>query len=146
MAIGAFYSLVYFKNYRIVKFLTNNYFFYGVLLLTVSLMLAGMNMGLLHYEFYALLFGIIILNFAVNKSHKIKLENKVFNYLGTISYGIYMYHPIYVYSSVKLFHDSNSFVSLKIYSASFILTILTAALSYRYFEGFFLKFKSRFSS
>jgi len=38
------------------------------------------------------LFVIIILNVSTNPNSFIKLENTVFNFLGKISYGIYMYH------------------------------------------------------
>ena len=72
----------------------NRYLFYFVLILISILIIKGIHFHYFHYEFYASLFGIIILNFAANDKIIISLENSIFNYLGKISYGIYMYHPI----------------------------------------------------
>ena len=105
----------------------------------------GVRVPYFHYQFYSFLFGIIIVNLAVNANLKNVLEWKVINYLGKISYGIYMYHflvliPVLIFvSNFKL--DNN----IIIYSLILSITIAISSLSYHYFETFFLKIKAKFA-
>ena len=116
----------------------NTYLFYAVIVLVSTLMIKGACIPYIHCEFYAFFFGIVILNFAANDKIKISLENRFFNYLGKISYGMYMYHTIAVVIGVKISHSFNNsnFIS---YPISYALTILVSILSYEYFEKPFLK-------
>jgi peptidoglycan/LPS O-acetylase OafA/YrhL len=64
-------------------------------------------------------------------------------YLGRISYGLYIFHPTFVaLLAVAAAHNPGERV-MRI-AAAFLATTLTAAVSYRYFEGPFLRLKSRF--
>ena len=88
---------------------------------------------------------LILMNLAKNPNSILSLENPVFDYLGKISYGMYMYHTIAVVIGVKVamnFQQSD-WIS---YPIAYILTILISALSYQYFEKPFLKIKSRFTT
>jgi peptidoglycan/LPS O-acetylase OafA/YrhL len=85
------------------------------------------------------------MNLAKNPNSILSLENPVFDYLGKISYGMYMYHTIAVAIGVKLamnFQQSN-WVS---YLLTFALTIIISAISYQYFEKPFLKIKEKFTT
>ena len=85
------------------------------------------------------------MNLAKNPDSILSLENSVFNYLGKISYGMYMYHTIAVVIGVKISHSfGNS--NLVSYPISYILTIIMAGLSYQYFEKPFLKIKDKFTT
>jgi len=97
------------------------------------------------YEIYGVLFGIIILNLASNKSSLFTLENNVFKYLGKISYGLYMFHPLAIVISLNTlqYFNLNSFILQ--YILTIILSILIAGISYRFFESYFIKRKIRFS-
>lgn len=69
-------------------------------------------------------------------------------YLGTISYGIYMYHPIVIFVVLTLagyaLKSTNSIVmNFVFYGTIFALTILLSACSYELFEKVFLKQKER---
>jgi peptidoglycan/LPS O-acetylase OafA/YrhL len=99
----------------------------------------------LYKEFYALWFGIIILNFASNREILISLESRILRYLGKISYGLYMYHPICIALVLNLalaFRQTSDWV---LYPLSLLAVILVAGLSYKYFETYFLKFKEKYS-
>ncbi|WP_460218623.1 acyltransferase family protein [Psychroserpens sp. MEBiC05023] len=79
------------------------------------------------------------------------ISNKFLNYLGQISYGIYMYHVIALNVVVFFTLKSNiaeifngTITMLLIYILTFALTILMAHLSYKYFESYFLKLKTKF--
>jgi len=95
-----------------------------------------------------LLFGLTI---SVLAQNPIKfLENKTMNYLGKISYGIYMYHAIMIQFVGLLYLKGISKLNLNgtldILIITFLvisLTILTSHLSYKYYESYFLKLKHR---
>ena len=77
------------------------------------------------------------------------LENRVMNYLGQISYGIYVIHPLLLYVLTRLIRPtdylSNDVASVVIFITMTILTIVLAGLSYKFFEMPFLRLKSKFS-
>ena len=91
----------------------------------------------------------LIVNVAANPANVVPVGARVFDYLGTISYGIYMLHMPAVYAASELFrrtswwHGSLTLYSLGYYLAAFALTLLLAHLSYRYFELPFLRLKDR---
>jgi peptidoglycan/LPS O-acetylase OafA/YrhL len=126
---------------------------YGVLLLCIafSVRVPGFN-----YEFYAVFFCFMLLNLAGNSTSLVKLDNPVTRFMGDISYGLYMYHPLLItlcMNSLLLLwpgrptHDNSAdpvFMTL-LYLSSFALTTLVAWLSYTYFEKPFLSLKDRFA-
>ena len=74
------------------------------------------------------------------------LNNYLITYLGKISYGIYIFHPIVIQFTgliyIKLFlkTEIDSFLIILFYNISVIaLTVLISYLSYNYFETFFIK-------
>jgi peptidoglycan/LPS O-acetylase OafA/YrhL len=146
MAIGGIYAILLFQKNIFLKLIQNATVFYMTITLVTFLMLNGINIPYVHYEFYSVLFGIIILNFATNDKIKISLENKLFNYLGNISYGLYMYHPIGIVLALAISLSIDLTTNWLIYPLSFILTIILAGFSYKYFESFFLKLKGKFSN
>jgi peptidoglycan/LPS O-acetylase OafA/YrhL len=145
MAIGGIYAIVLFQKNKMLTLLHNHTIFYFTIALVVILMLKGIRIPFINYEVYAVLFGIIILNFASNDTIKISLENRLFNYLGNISYGLYMYHPIGIVLAIVIISSIGLTTNWLMYPLSFALTIIIAGLSYKYFESFFLKLKDKFS-
>jgi len=145
MAIGGIFAILLFQKNKFLKLIHNNTVFYLTITLVIFLMLKGIYIPYIHYEFYSVLFGIIILNFASNDKIKISLENRLFNYLGNISYGLYMYHPIGIVLALAISTSIGLTTNWLIYPLSFTLTIIMAGLSYKYFESFFLKLKDKFS-
>ena len=70
--------------------------FTQILILTAVwvMMLMGVEIPRVNHEFYALFFIVIILNLAANPKTLFNLEFKWLDYLGKISYSIYMWHTI----------------------------------------------------
>lgn len=155
MAIGGFFAMLLHAKSPLLKYFQNKYLFYFALALTSILlyqgihfpilMVNGLKFEYLYKEFYSLWFGILILNFASNQEIRISLETKSLHYLGKISYGLYMYHPIAIVISLNLLLWSNQVTSLWLYMLSLGITILIAGMSYRYYESFFLHFKSKYT-
>ena len=97
-------------------------------------------------EFIALISLFVIMAGLLRKP---LLENRVMNYLGQISYGIYVIHPLLLYVLTRLISPtdfmSDNVASIVIFVTITALTIGLAGLSYKYFEMPFLRLKSRFS-
>ena len=74
------------------------------------------------------------------------LENKLFTYLGKISYGLYMFHPLAIICAVKICLVLNYTKSILVYPLTVAVAIVLAALSYQFFEKYFIKKKVKYSA
>ena len=92
---------------------------------------------------------VIIINQVNNPQKIISLENKVFDYLGKISYGLYIYNPLVIFLIsfiLKKFMSNHIIINyVMVYSTTILVVILISHISYYYFEALFLKFKNKFS-
>jgi peptidoglycan/LPS O-acetylase OafA/YrhL len=82
------------------------------------------------------------------KNRLLNLENRVFDFLGKISYGIYIWHPLVILGFSKVLSDLVLPNGLKyglVYFSIILTTIGVAYLSFQYFEKYFLRMKERFS-
>lgn len=145
MAIGGLLAYYLFKNHFVLKYLFNRYFQFAVYGLTFYFLTHGTSISYFNFEIYSILFGIIILNLAANKNSILHLEYKWLHYLGSISYGLYLYHPLAILIAIKLLLFFSFSHWLPIYLLSFLLTILLAGLSYRFYEQYFIRKKIRFT-
>ena len=73
------------------------------------------------------------------------LGNRPMAYLGKISYGIYVYHLAALFAATRALELAGMGSSLAIFVLALLLTIVTAAISYRVLEKPFLKLKERFA-
>lgn len=146
MAIGGIFSYLLFKKHFIYKLLCNNYIFYFAIISLLLLIAYNIILPYFNRELYAIIFGIIILNLASAKSKGFFLENKIMNYLGKISYGLYMYHVIAIVICVKVFSYFNILhFHLTLLLSCLIITILFSSFSYKYIEKRFIILKTRYS-
>ena len=155
MAIGGFFALLLHAKNSFLKFFQNKYLFYFALVFTSVLLYRGVYFPILtvneikfeylYKEFYALWFGVILLNFASNREILIHLESKILRYLGKISYGLYMFHPICIVLVLSIAFRFKQTSDWLLYPLSLLTTILIASLSYKYFETYFLNFKRKFT-
>ncbi|ANF51754.1 hypothetical protein A0O34_15120 [Chryseobacterium glaciei] len=143
MALGGIFAILVYNKNLIINIIFERKVFFITVISTILLLLFGVNFGFFHYDIYALLFAIIIVNLACNDDLKSVLENKVTNYLGSISYGIYMYHFVALTIAIRAsIYFKNLWI---IYPITFLLTFVISHFSYKYFESFFLKLKSKFN-
>jgi len=97
--------------------------------------------------FFSIIFGWIIIEQNFARHSIIKWGNfKPLNYLGKISYGLYMYHGVVL--TFLAIAGWNNFISysanIGISMLALGITILISAISFKYFERPFLKLKERF--
>lgn len=145
MAIGGLFAVWHYKKRAILKYLYNPVLNWLIVLFVCAVFFSTFRLPYVNYEFFAILFGILILNLATNPHPIINFENKVFNYLGRISYGLYMYHIIAVIISVKLL-DYMGIHAWGVQTCfSLGITVLISTLSYYGFEQRFIQMKGKFS-
>lgn len=115
---------------------------YGLVFFLIG---TGARLGFFHYEIYALLFSVIILNLSMNKNSVLTLESFILKYLGRISYGLYLWHSIAIFLSFKLIYQGTNIQNeILAICLSIALSIILSALSYELFERQFLKIKAKY--
>lgn len=144
-AIGAYF--IHFEmDSKIVKFIFSKGFQIAIYLLLVSMLAFGVYLRGINQEVYSLIFTLILMNLSKNPQTILSLENPVFDYLGKITYGFYMYHTLAIVIALKItlmFQSNSNWIS---YPITYILTIIFGWLSYEYFEKPFLKIKAKFTT
>ncbi len=155
MAMGGIMAWLYYsKKKSILKILQHHVVEAGVFILAFLLWILGYMPKYFGDEMYTILFSIIILNMATSPRTLISLENRLFDYLGKISYGLYVYHWISIVIILLIIRNviptleiaQNALqYNLIIYPTAIVLTIGLSALSYEFYEKWFLKLKKRYS-
>ena len=149
MAIGGLIAWIYFhKKNSILNLLYSKKVQIVVLTLTFGGWLFGLHFKYFNDEYYSVLFAILILNTATNPKTVITFNNKTLNYLGKISYGIYVYHWIIIYLMIDLtlpFKDNFWLFNVCLYVLSITISVLISHISYFYLEIWFLKKKENIS-
>lgn len=145
VAIGGLFALYLHIKSTVIKLLFNVYLQWIAVITLCVFIGFGIKIPYIHYECYAILFGIVILNLAANPTIIFKLENKSYNYLGEVSYSLYMYHPLAIVLALKglVYFNINSIVLQYLFSIA--ITILIADLSYQFFEKYFISKKIKYS-
>jgi peptidoglycan/LPS O-acetylase OafA/YrhL len=121
-----------------------------VVLLVLTVVVFAHNCGLV---FKPILFGLLfsfllVLTFPANAFIKIS-ERNIFSRLGVYAYGIFAFHIFVIIACKKVFEYyslplDNGLVAIFFSILTFLLTIVCAALSYKYYERPFLKLKKYF--
>ena len=81
------------------------------------------------------------------KNRLVNLDKPVLNFLGKISYGIYVIHPLIIFLFSKIIRDLPINLPVKyllVYLSITGVTILVSFISYTYFEKYFLRMKNKF--
>ncbi|MBI3500631.1 MAG: acyltransferase [Bacteroidetes bacterium] len=146
IAVGAFFAVIYHNKSKVLNILDNNLILIGSFMTATTLWCIGFQIKYFTSEFYAVLFGLLILTTSINS--KFNFEPSVFKFLGKISYGLYMYHWIIIeliMRNFSLYFTKTSVISnIVLYVSILTMTIITASLSYFYIEKRILKIKNKF--
>lgn len=151
LALGGIFAFLYVNDSKLIQILKMKIF--EIIAWSVFVLVAFNLYGLyniIEHEVFAFFTLIIIVNQISNPKRVISLENRVFDYLGKISYGLYIYNPLMIYlvslvmkNIIKVESEMNLVI---IYMVTTISIIFVAHLSYFYFEKPFLRLKSRFTT
>jgi len=152
MAIGGIGAWLIFKQKHATLNIIYHRLFQGLLYAaTAYLLLTQNHKPIFNYVPYAICFCLIIINVSSNKNSLLKIENRLFVFLGNISFSMYMFHEpairVVLTGLVRMrgtrFNDAASNVLLHILAVT--LTMLVSTLAYYGFEKRFLRLKSRFA-
>lgn len=146
MAMGGMMAYLINKNYKIVDYIRKKPFSYIIILLPFILWFFNIEIYYFTDEVMSLIFCFLIANVTYRKYQF--FDNRIINYLGKISYGLYMYHFAIILLALKLIHP---IFCINLILANFLLyfivligTVLISSLSYHTIESYFLKQKKRF--
>ena len=146
---GAFLAILEMRDFFKLKRTARIMFFSGFLSLLLGAIINLISSELFFVKeifkypilglFFSCLIGFLI---SLSETHLINriLKSKVLQYLGRISYGIYVWHVLALAILNKVF--ISGFLLFDFFLA-LILTILISHLSFFYFENYFLKFKKK---
>jgi peptidoglycan/LPS O-acetylase OafA/YrhL len=107
---------------------------------------------IINKEVYSIVYAVLILNVATNPLSIIRINGKMFDFLGKISYGMYVFHPfVIVLTAIPLKYviphlPGKPFQFIAISLVVVPITILVSKLSFVYFESRFLKLKGKYSN
>ncbi len=142
LGLGSIAAILYLKYpSQVTKWVLNlpvQIIFY---LLSFLSILKIIDVPVFNNEVFSFFAAVIILNLALNKKSLLQLNHPVLEYLGKISYGIYMYHLFPIVLFCHLMPGANPYLVFVLDNA---ITIGLAALSYKYFESYFLRLKRKF--
>jgi peptidoglycan/LPS O-acetylase OafA/YrhL len=155
LAIGGAGAWLLFHNSVWLKFIYHRF-----TQRTCMTVFAALLLDVIHIPFFAavkmeiaaMTVAVLIMNMAANPRSVLKAENRVLDYLGKISYGLYVYHMFAVIVVVRLcsgylgISDLSSPPSYTcLLTVVFLLTIGVSHLSYIFLEHPVLRLKTRFS-
>ncbi len=149
MALGGLAAYIFIEEKeKILNFVYNKFFATFIVALYIFLFFVKVD-----FYFHGFVEGLIatflLLNISTNPKFPIKLETPTLNYLGNISYGIYLFHNTFIILTMNLlmrfsFQDNMILFNIFLYSITISLTLFFSGLSFKYFESYFLQIKGKF--
>ena len=152
LGIGGIGACLYFESNKIIAFMKMRIVeFLAWLLVLLFLMNQIRVFSIVNNEIISVLVVVLIINQINNPKSLISFENKVFDYLGKISFGLYIYNPLVIFllsiGLSQLEIELNYILKTAlIVLINFSTIILVSHISYFYFEKRFLKLKSNYTT
>lgn len=151
MIIGCIAGILFYSESKIIDYLSSIYFsiFCWLILFLAMINKFNISSSLVDHEIISIVTVSIILTQIKRENHLIDLDSKVFDFLGKISYGIYVYHPLILFlftQYIGKFTEDIWYNYMFVFVAVFMLVIFVSYLSYNFFESKFIKMKDNFSS
>ena len=150
MVLGALTAILYFSRGKIIEVLYTVPAQIITYILLCSMLVLFPDLGAVNNLIFSSMYAIIILNIATNSNSIFKAVNPILEYLGKISFGMYLYHSICIAIGLKILqklHIESSGLgkfNFALYILSFGLTILISTISFYKIERPFLKYKKGF--
>jgi len=149
-AIGSLFGYSYFYKKKWIFYFRLKSVQVLVYTIFVLSILLQIEVPFIQFEYMASIMGCIMLMATFKKESIVNYSAKWIEYLGKISYGIYLFHIFAIVFAVKIFINVFHFSGNDLWQIlllcllTLILSVFFGWLSYNYFERFFLKLKQRY--
>lgn len=148
LGIGGFAACLYHEKNKILIFLQKRTIeSLSWIIIVLFLMNKIRVFSIVNNEIISVFVVVLIINQISNPKPLISLENKLFDYMGKISFGLYIYNPLVIYFlSIYLLNDNtNVFLKSVLFIIfNFCIVIAVSHFSYFFFEKRFLNLKDKF--
>lgn len=147
MAIGAIGGYLYHYFAKEIIIFSKSSYTYFIILVSIFFLLFFPIISIYLQSILLSVFFLLLIITTINDDNKTVFRNKYLSYIGTISYGVYMYHPFILFLVFPFINEyfpaknSTLLYNSLVYLFVFGLTILLSHLSYKYFELTFIKIK-----
>lgn len=150
MVFGGLVGLLYYQKSSIIGILNNIYFsiFCWIILVLSAFNLFQISSALIDHEIISIVTAGIIISQIERKHFIVDLDTKVFNFLGKISYGIYVYHPLIIfilYKTIGEFAQDIWYNYVVIFALVSAVSIGVSYASFHLLEKRFIALKGKFS-
>jgi len=150
MSTGGLLAILFRTGFRIhFRSFSLRLCLYAIFVLHFTTDLFQSPLPVVENAFELILFNLLIVNLA--NDDRISINSFLPNYLGRISYGIYMYHMIvvnfvlFIFLILKDVTDLNGWVTILLINITTVLgTIIASHISFKYFESYFLRLKLKY--
>lgn len=147
MAIGAIGGYLYNYYAKEITIITKSKYTYFITIASIFCLLFFSIISIYLQSILLSVFFLFLIITTINDDNKTVFRNEYLSYVGTISYGVYMYHPFILFLVFPFINeyfpakDGVLIYNVMVYLFVFGLTILLSHLSYKYFELAFIKIK-----
>lgn len=148
MAIGGIGAWLVLNNNKALQYVYRKDVQVISILSIILLMYNDFNLLPFENIVYGIPFAIIIVNVATNPDAIIKLRGKLPDFLGRISYGLYVYHTTVIIILLSLKHTMAINIvlfNIMLYFGTLIITIALSVVSFYCFERKILRYKDKYS-
>ncbi len=151
MMIGAGGAILYYRGNQLFEKISTHLLTQALCWIVMLLIILNKFhvASILDSEIVSVVTTLIIISQITRKNYIVSLDNRFSDFLGKISYGLYIIHPLLIFFLGKAIGGLNLEPILKlplVYGSVLGLTILLSYVSYTYFEKPFLKIKNRFAT
>ncbi len=147
IALGALTAYAAYHRWRILRLIERREVFAIALLVMIYAILFGTpTTGVLYSTVVGIAFVVVVYQVAAGGRLATLLDRRLPEYLGKLSYSMYVYHPLFVLLFYTLFYQrlNGTTYQLVAYPTIIGVTLLASWLSYEKFEQPFLRLKDRF--
>lgn len=149
MSVGVVSAIFYYYKHKLFMLITTHKVSQIVSWLCVFLLAVNKYhvASVINHEIISLVAVCLIIG-QITSSSIINLENKFFDFIGKISYGIYVTHMLLILYLSNLFGklSDNLMSYILVYFSVIVSTICLSWVSYEFFEKKFLRMKEKFST
>lgn len=151
LGIGGIAACLYFEKNNLLPVFNKKVFELGAWIVLLLFFVDYLRVfSIVNSEIIAVVTTVIIFSQVNNSKPLISLENRAFDYLGKISFGLYIYNPLVIYLlSPRIINlpIENSFLKISLLVlVNFFAVVLVSHISFFYFEKRFLAIKYKYTT